>query len=55
MTNRDLDFETWFSALQVNVLEQTGVDFNDENAVREDYESGRDLYDVLDEIVAEYD
>lgn len=54
MTNRETDFDTWFSTLQVNVLEQSGVTFQDHDSVRDDYESGRDVYDVIDEIVAEY-
>lgn len=55
MTNDDTDFETWFGVLNVQVLDRAGVDFQDEDAVRGDYEQGRDVYDVIDEIVAEYD
>lgn len=54
MTNSDTDFATWFSVLQVNVLDNTGVDFKDEAAVRGDYDAGRDVYDVIEEITAEY-
>lgn len=54
MTNDDTDFDTWFGVLQVNVLDRTGVDFKDEDSVRGDYDDGRDVYDVIDEIVAEY-
>lgn len=54
MTNDDTDFDTWFGVLQVNVLDQTGVDFKDEDAVRDDFGAGRSVYDVIDEIVAEY-
>jgi hypothetical protein len=54
MTQDDTDFETWFSVLQTNVLDNTGVEFNDEDAVRGDFEAGRSVYDVIDEITAEY-
>lgn len=54
MTNSEFDFDDWFGVLQMNVLDRTGVDFKDEMAVRIDYDSGRDVYDVIDEIVAEY-
>ncbi len=50
----DMDFNSWFCVLQINVLDRAGVDFNDEDSVRGDYEAGRDVYDVIDEIVAEY-
>lgn len=55
MTNDDTDFETWFGVLNVQVLDRAGVDYQDEDAVRGDYEQGRDVFDVIDEIVAEYD
>lgn len=54
MTKHDCDFGTWFGVLQVNVLDRTGVDFKDEDSVREDYEMGGDVYDIIDEICAEY-
>lgn len=54
MTKDEFDFETWFGVLQDNVLDRTGVDFKDESAVASDYDCGRDVYDVIDEICAEY-
>ena len=54
MTNNDTDFDTWFGVLQVNVLDRTGVDFKDTDSVRTDYESGADVYDVIEDIVREY-
>lgn len=54
MTNSDFDFETWFDTLSLQVLDATGVDFRDRDSVRQDYEDGRDVFDVIDEIVAEY-
>lgn len=54
MTKADVDFEAWFSNLQVHVLERTGLDYRDEAAVRADYDAGRDLFDVVEEIAAEY-
>lgn len=54
MTKDQFSFEEWFGVLQCEVLDQAGVDFKDMNAVRVDYDSGRIVYDVIDEIVAEY-
>lgn len=54
MTNDDLDFDTWFETLTVLVLDNTGVEFQDQDSVRNDYEAGRDVHDVADEIVLEY-
>ena len=47
-------FEDWFDTLCIHVLDATGVDFQDEDAVRQDYEAGKDVFDVIDEIVEEY-
>lgn len=54
MTKTEFDFDTWFGVLQSNVLDRSGVDFKDEDSVRDDFDNGRDVYDVIDEIVAEY-
>jgi len=54
MTKSDFDFETWFDSLAMMVLDKTGVEFRDQDTVREDYESGRNLADVADQIAAEY-
>ena len=54
MTKNEFDFETWFDQLAMHVLDRTGVEFRDEESVREDYEKGRDMFDVVDEIAAEY-
>lgn len=54
MNNDSHDFDTWFQTLQMHVGERTGVTFSDEDSVRADYEQGRDVFDVIDEIVAEY-
>ena len=55
MDKDSFDFETWFEILAIHVLERTGVEFRDEDAVRADYDNGRDVFDVIDEIVAEYE
>ena len=47
-------FDEWFDTLRMHVLDGSGADFQDRDAVRGDYESGRDVFDVVDEIVAEY-
>lgn len=54
MNNETHDFETWFDTLSMQVLDRTGVDFKDRDSVREDYNQGQDVHDVVDEIVAEY-
>ena len=54
MKKPEFDFETWFGVLHTHVLDRTGVEFKDEDSVRSDYDTGRDVFDVIDEIVAEY-
>ncbi len=54
MDKETFDFDTWFETLAIHVLERAGVEFRDEDAVRADYDNGRDVFDVIDEIVAEY-
>lgn len=54
MTKSEFDFETWFDSLSAMVLDQCGVDFRDEDSVREDYEAGKNCADVADEVAAEY-
>ena len=53
MTRNDTDFERWFDMLQT-ALSDDGINFRDADSVREDYDGGKDLYDVADEIKAEY-
>lgn len=55
MTKTEFDFNTWFGVLKKNVLDKTGFNFKDGDSVRADYNSGRDVDDVIDEIVVEYD
>ena len=54
MTNDYFDFETWCDSLQMMVLDGCGVEFQDFDSVREDYDKGRNVADVADEIIAEY-
>lgn len=54
MTKDTHDFETWYETLQLQVAERTGVKFTDEDSVTDDYENGRNVFDVIDEIAAEY-
>lgn len=54
MTNADTSFDDWFDILRVNVLEQACVEFRDRDSVRLDYDQGRDVYAVIQEIVDEY-
>lgn len=53
MTKDDRSFDEWFELLQLN-LSDLGVKFEDVDAVRGDYEDGKSMYDVLDDIKAEY-
>ena len=55
MTKTEFDFDTWFGVLQCNVLDRVRVNFNDADSVRSEYNDGRDVHDVIDEIVLEYD
>ena len=54
MNNDSHDFDTWFDTLVVNVLDRTSVEFKDRDSVQGDYDNGRDVFDVIDEIAAEY-
>jgi len=54
INNKTTDFDDWFSTLQMHVLDNTGVEFRNIDAAKEDYEQGRDVFDVVDEITAEY-
>lgn len=47
------DFDTWFETL-VGLLADRGVMFADRDAVEADYEQGKDVHDVADEIEEEY-
>ncbi|UCR75525.1 hypothetical protein PP742_gp41 [Alcaligenes phage vB_Af_QDWS595] len=53
MNNRTHVFDTWFSTLQ-NALLDEGIDFSDEDSVREDFEKGKNVFEVVDEIKEEY-
>ena len=53
--NQGDGFDDWFDTLSMHVLDRTGVEFKDKDSVREDYDEGRDVFDVVDDIVAEYD
>lgn len=54
MTNQEFSFDVWFDVLQSHVLDRTGVDFRDRDSVRGDYDAGADVFDVIDDICAEY-
>jgi hypothetical protein len=54
MTKDEFDFGTWFDSLSMMVLDRTGIEFRDQESVRQDYEKGRNLADVADEIADEY-
>lgn len=54
MDKKDFTFDTWFSNLSMLVLDRTGVEFKDADSVKADYDAGKNMYDVADEICAEY-
>lgn len=54
MRNDKTSFDDWFDILKLHVLDRTGVEFRDRDSVREDYDKGRSVFDVIDDIVAEY-
>ena len=53
MTKNDMSFDEWFDLLQLN-LSDAGINFEDADSVRGDYEDGKSMYDVLDDIKDEY-
>lgn len=53
-TKETQSFDDWFDLLVMQVLDRTGVTFRDRDSVREDYDAGKDLHDVVDEIADEY-
>ena len=55
MTNEEFDFDTWFNTLAMLVLDVAGVEFTDQDSVRNDFDTGRNVHDVADEIIAEYE
>ncbi len=54
MTKNDVDFDTWFTCVSMQVLDFAGVEFQDQDSVREDYDQGRDANEVAAEIILEY-
>ena len=53
MTKDDLSFDDWFDLLKVKLYEK-GIEFHDADSVRGDYEDGKDLFDVFEDIKTEY-
>ena len=54
MDKDDFTFEQWFSSLSILVLDKCGVDFQNKDSVRGDYEAGKNCADVADDIVDVY-
>jgi hypothetical protein len=54
MVKGEFDFETWFASLAAMVLDKCGVEYCDEDSVRDEYEAGKNCADVAEEIAAEY-
>lgn len=54
MTQNDVDFDTWFSCVSMQVLDFAGVEFQDQDSVRTEYDQGRDANEVAAEIILEY-
>jgi len=53
MDKFDTDFDAWFDCLQMSLADE-GIDFQDKDSVADDYDSGANMFDVLDSIKAEY-
>lgn len=53
MTNKDTDFQTWFDCLVMNLLD-AGIEFRDSDSVKDDYNKGENMFDVVDSIIQEY-
>ena len=53
MTKQDVEFDTWFEQL-CEILADEGVSFSDADAVEMDYEDGKSVFDVAQEIKDEY-
>ena len=54
MTKNEIGFDVYFNTLSSLVFEQTGVNFTDEDSVFADYEAGKDVFVLADEIAKEY-
>lgn len=57
MTKSNVDFDTWIELLQMNLADK-GILSEEETLksdYRIDYDKGRDMFDVLDEVIAEYE
>lgn len=52
MTKHDIDFDGWFDTLALQLSDE-GIRFSDRESVRADYDAGKDLFDVVDEILVE--
>ncbi len=52
MTRDEVCFEDWFDNLCL-ILSGKSINFRDADSVRDDYEAGRDVFDVADEIAQE--
>lgn len=50
-----MDFDTWFELLVTNLQEEHGIFFNDPDSVRDDYDQGKDVMVVVEEIREEYE
>lgn len=54
--DRDMDitdtlFSDWYETLQMR-LSEAGVDYNEKDEARQDYDSGKSVFDAVDEIRA---
>ena len=54
MTNSDMSFRDWSDLVQMN-LQEHGVDYDDVESLSGDYHAGRDVMEVVSEILQEYE
>lgn len=55
MDNSQISFEAWFDLLGDLLKDEHGIDFRDSDSVRADYDEGKDVYAVVEDIRAEYE
>ena len=54
MTNSDMSFRDWCDLVQMN-LQDHGVDYDDVESLSGYYHNGKDVMEVVDEILQEYE
>lgn len=53
ITNANTDFDTWFGIVRSGVMERVGIDYQNKDATREEYEEGYPASFLIDDIAEE--